>query len=177
MRNAIRMMYIVGAATSLGCATGSGARHDHVVPSTQSGTQSTIDRDTARIRAATAAFRSVDAAVAAGYPRVSGPCIAYPAQGGMGYHRDNEALKDDRIELERPEVLVYGRTPSGEEVLNGVEYMVPFSAHPRTAEPPTVMGQQLKPFDQGKFWYLHVWVWLDNPSGLFADWNPKVKCN
>jgi len=38
------------------------------------------------------------------------------------------------------------------------------------------MGQKLKPFEPGKFWYLHAWVWTDNPSGLFADWNPKVRC-
>ncbi len=25
-------------------------------------------------------------------------------------------------------------------------------------------------------WYLHVWTWEPSPSGLFADWNPKVKC-
>jgi hypothetical protein len=23
---------------------------------------------------------------------------------------------------------------------------------------------------------LHAWIWKDNPSGLFADWNPTVKC-
>jgi hypothetical protein len=25
-------------------------------------------------------------------------------------------------------------------------------------------------------WYLHVWIWEPNPSGLFADWNPSVTC-
>jgi len=25
-------------------------------------------------------------------------------------------------------------------------------------------------------WYLHVWHWEPNPSGVFADWNPNVKC-
>jgi hypothetical protein len=53
---------------------------------------------------------------------------------------------------------------------------VPFSAHPRTSAPPEIMGHQLTPFDPGKFWYLHVWVWTDNPSGMFADWDPDVKC-
>ena len=23
---------------------------------------------------------------------------------------------------------------------------------------------------------LHVWLWKDNPSGLYADWNPAVSC-
>jgi hypothetical protein len=23
---------------------------------------------------------------------------------------------------------------------------------------------------------LHVWLWMDNPSGMFAPWNPRVRC-
>jgi hypothetical protein len=38
------------------------------------------------------------------------------------------------------------------------------------------MGQNLKPAPSLKLWYLHVWVWQENPSGVFADWNPDVKC-
>jgi hypothetical protein len=96
----------------------------------------------------------------------------------MGYHHMHEKLiADDKLELEHPEVLVFYKTPSGEYALNGVEYYVPFSAHPGTAAPPTVAGRPLKKFEQGKFWYLHAWVWLDNPSGLNADWNPKVTCS
>ena len=136
----------------------------------------TFARDTARLRAATAAFRSLDSAAAAGYPRTMPECIAHPTLGGMGHHSTNEKLLDARVEVERPEVLVYRRTADGGFALTGVEYMVPFSAHPREAAPPTVMGQALKPFDRGKFWYRHVWIWLENPSGLFEDWNPKVTC-
>ena len=179
-------MLYVGAVTSVGCAAGN-AHKDHGAAQgteqtrassnvAQSGLRSTVDADTARLRAATAAFRTLDGAVAAGYPRESGPCIKHPTQGAMGYHHNNDKLMDDNLEVERPEILVYERTPGGEYVLNGVEYYVPYSARPGTAEPPTIMGQQLKPFAPGKFWYLHVWAWTDNPSGLFADWNPKVKC-
>jgi hypothetical protein len=134
------------------------------------------DVDTARVRAATAAFRSRDAALAAGYAVKNPACVAHPSMGAMGYHLDNDALKDDHIEVDRPEVLVYRRTPAGEYELTGVEYMVPFSAHAPTLPPPTVMGQALKPFAMGKFWYLHVWAWTDNPAGLFADWNPRIAC-
>jgi hypothetical protein len=94
----------------------------------------------------------------------------------MGYHHVNQGLLDDRIEIERPEMLVYERLPDGRYRLNGVEYIVPFSVRPATAEAPTVMGQALKPAPQLKIWYRHVWVWLENPSGLFSDWNPRVKC-
>lgn len=188
MRKSISMMYAVGAAL-LGCAANStvlvaqsaqsaAPMHSHPAVA-QSGMKPMSDDDFAgRIREATAKFKSLDAAEAAGYPRVGGPCLANPAQGGMGYHHMHEKLiADDKVELEHPEVLVFYKTPSGEYALNGVEYYVPFSAHPGTAEPPTVAGRPLKKFEQGKFWYLHAWVWLDNPNGLNADWNPKVACS
>ena len=28
----------------------------------------------------------------------------------------------------------------------------------------------------GWHWDLHAWVWQPNPSGMFAEWNPKVQC-
>jgi hypothetical protein len=139
-------------------------------------TAQAVDRDVETIRKATEAFKSLDAAVAAGYARDVTHCIDNPPHGAMGYHHLNRSLLDDRIELERPEMLVYERLPGGEYRLNGVEYIVPFSAVPETAEPPVVMGQKLKPEPTLAIWYLHVWVWTENPSGLFADWNPRVKC-
>jgi len=24
---------------------------------------------------------------------------------------------------------------------------------------------------------LHAWVWKNNPSGMFEDWNPAVSCD
>jgi hypothetical protein len=117
----------------------------------------------------------VDAATAAGYAAASG-CVENELEGAMGYHHQNEALLDDRLEAERPEMLVYERLPDGDYRLNGVEYIVPFSAHPADREPPTVMGQALKPAPSLGIWYRHVWVWLENPSGLFADWHPGVHC-
>ena len=26
-------------------------------------------------------------------------------------------------------------------------------------------------------WDLHVWVWANNPSGTFAQWNPALSCD
>lgn len=135
-----------------------------------------VSADIERIRAATAAFRSLDSAVAAGYSRNGGGCVQSQPSGAMGFHHVNASLLDDRIEIERPEMLVYERLPDGAYRLNGVEYIVPFPARPATAEPPMVMGQPLKPEPRLDIWYRHVWVWLDNPAGLFADWNPRVRC-
>lgn len=134
-----------------------------------------LDSDVGRIRAATAAFKSLDEAVAAGYARNAGSCMDNLPLGAMGFHHQNASLLDDRIELERPEILVYERLPDGEYRLNGVEYIIPLSAW-TSDDPPTVMGQELKRAPRLGIWYRHVWVWRDNPSGLFADWNPLVKC-
>ena len=29
----------------------------------------------------------------------------------------------------------------------------------------------------GPFYELHVWAWKQNPTGAFADNNPKVSCD
>jgi hypothetical protein len=135
-----------------------------------------VERDLARLRAATKSFTSLDQAVAAGYSRDGGRCIDNPPHGAMGFHHKKDALYDDRLDVEHPEILVYERLADGTYRLNGVEYVVPFSAWPETKEAPTMMGQKLKPAPSLKIWYLHVWTNIDNPSGVFADWNPRVKC-
>jgi hypothetical protein len=144
--------------------------------SAQSAGDPAVASQVERIRAATVAFKSLDSAVAAGYDRDGGGCIQHQPDGAMGFHHVNPSLLDDRIEIERPEILVYERLPGGEYRLNGVEYIVPFAIRPSTAEPPVVMGQPLKRAPRLELWYRHVWVWRDNPSGLVADWNPEVKC-
>jgi hypothetical protein len=134
-----------------------------------------VERDVARARAATARFRSLDEAEAAGYPRAVSQCLANPPEGGMGYHHIHPTLLDDTIEVEHPEILVYARTDDGEYELVGIEYAVPLSARSED-DPPMVMGQALKPAPSLGIWYLHAWVWRTNPNGLFADWNPNVEC-
>jgi hypothetical protein len=191
MRIVIAIRVAASAALYVACSTGNRAARndmnaDHAMgngsPSSGASvnlagtSRAAMDRDLERIRRATAAFKSLDAAVAAGYQRTVTQCIAHPTLGGMGYHHANDALLDDKLDLDHPEILVYEKTPTGEYKLNGVEFYVPYSAHPRDAAPPVIMGQPLTPFDPGKFWYRHVWVWTDNPSGVFADWDPNVKC-
>jgi hypothetical protein len=133
-----------------------------------------IDRDVTRLRAATARFKSTSVALAAGYLGETN-CVQHPAHGAMGYHYNNKALRDATLDVEQPEVLVYEKLPDGAFKLNGVEYIVPLAAWTK-AEPPTIMGQSLKRADSLGFWYVHVWSETVNPSGLFADWNPNVKC-
>ena len=44
------------------------------------------------------------------------------------------------------------------------------------ADPMVIKGQAGETQDELQLWYLHVWTWQENRSGLFADWNPAVKC-
>jgi hypothetical protein len=139
-----------------------------------SGLGETVDRDVARVRAATVRFKTTDAATAAGYKQVT-ECVEYQPYGAMGYHFQNNALLDTTLDVEHPEVLVYERQADGTFKLNGVEFLVPIPAW-TASEPPRIMGQALKRADRIGIWYLHVWSWEPSPSGLFADWNPRVKC-
>jgi hypothetical protein len=145
---------------------------DGILPS---GFGDAVDRDVVRLRAATEKFKSLDKAVAAGYAESGGKCVEHQPHGAMGYHHNNKSLMDATLDVEKPEVLVYERLKDGSYRLNGVEYLVPIPAWTRE-EPPMIMGQKLKKAENLGIWYLHVWNWEPSPTGIFADWNPRVKC-
>ena len=163
-RHTRRVAFALGIATLAAC--GGASAHE----------QSAVASGVARIRAATASYRVLDSAVAVGYARDVKNCLAHPGHGAMGYHHVRRDLVDGRVELERPEILLYSRTADGRYTLNGVEYIVPYRVLPRESDPPVLLGNKLKQSDSLQLWYLHAWVWQDNPAGLFADWNAEVKC-
>jgi hypothetical protein len=161
---------IVGtAALVAGCA--------HSQPQTMAATDPGIARDLERVRNATRAFADTAAARAAGYPTMNlQPCLSDSSQGGMGHHYVNRALLNDSLVVERPQILLYAHDPKGKLKLVAVEYIIPYRIHPREAEAPRIFGRALRQNDPLKLWNLHVWAWEENPSGLFAEWNPAVKC-
>src|SRR4029453_16613512 len=57
-----------------------------------------IDRDVARLRAATERFKSSSVAIAEGYPQET-DCVQMPPHGAMGYHFGNKALKDATLDV------------------------------------------------------------------------------
>ncbi|HJU88101.1 MAG TPA: hypothetical protein VJ672_01830 [Gemmatimonadaceae bacterium] len=136
-----------------------------------------VKRDLARVRAATAAFKDITAARAAGYPTAVPQCIENPGVGGMGHHYVKRDLLDDKVDVERPEILIYAPPADGKPKLIGVEYIIPYRVWDREREAPEIFGQKLKRSDELKIWYLHVWAWENNRNGLFADWNPAVRCS
>jgi hypothetical protein len=170
------MNTLVGAAA--GCVllliSALGVAEDKVPGILPSGFGDAVDRDVKAVREATTPFRSVDRARDAGYTQET-DCVEKPPEGGMGYHFTKRELRDATLEVDKPEVLVYEKRADGSFKLNGVEYIVPVDAW-KSSEPPTIMGQTMKRFDRAGIWYLHVWIWEQSPSGIFADWNPRVKC-
>ncbi len=135
------------------------------------------------VRHATEAFQDVANAEAASYAAMPS-CVSGPEEGAMGIHYVNGTLvSDDEVQADRPEALIY-EARNGTLVLVGVEYIVFADAWSAThAGTPVLLGQQFhyvgSPNRYGlpAFYELHVWAWRDNPSGTFADWNPKVSCD
>ena len=135
-----------------------------------------LDADLARLRSATRAFQTLDSAVAAGYPREVAACLRHEHHGAMGYHHVNREYFTDKPSIEKPQILLYERKPNGSYTLNGVEFVIPYRLYPRDSVPPVLMGQQLHHEDNLGLWYLHVWAWTTNPDGVFANFNPTVRC-
>jgi hypothetical protein len=139
--------------------------------------KSSLPPELEQLKRATRPFQSLDSAVAAGYPAVVKDCLVHEHHGAMGFHHVNRKYVDAKVEVERPEILLYERLPNGAYRLNGVEYIVPYSAWPADSVAPVLMGQTLKRDEALKIWFLHVWVWSDNADGIFADYNPAVQCD
>ena len=144
-----------------------------------------------RAREALDKYRDPVVAVHDGYWSTVG-CVTYPKpggtgevpykSGGMGVHFVNFGLLGKALDPLKPQILVY--EPVGEKLqLVAAEWFVPIS--PEVKDRPRLFGQ---PFDgpmeghhplQPKalnHYDLHVWLWKDNPYGMFAPTHPGVKC-
>jgi len=135
------------------------------------------------VRAAVARYHSVEQATRDGYVQAS-PCESSPA-GAMGQHWVNFALMaDPAIDPLRPEVLLYLPDSNGNLKLVAVEYLK-FDADGSLLtddDRPFFFGQ---PFDgpmpghnpgMPVHYDLHVWVAEHNPNGVYAQWNPALRC-
>jgi hypothetical protein len=126
------------------------------------------------VRQATLKYQSTNEALKAGYVRDE-HCVSAPGLGGMGYHWVNPSLVDPVFDPLKPEAVLYGPGPNGTLRLIAVEYIVLNVGQPRP-----MFGEQ--PFDVGgsplpvPHWTLHVWLHEENPSGVFAPFNPKITC-
>ena len=135
--------------------------------------------DVNQLRVATSHFQSLEAAQASGYRLVPGldQCFKNEDFGGLGYRYINTALIDENVDFGQPEVMVYVRDSKGVSQLVAVEYMVPVAKWNATHTGwPQLMGTQFHLNPGLDAYVLNVWVWQNNPAGMFEDWNPKVSC-
>lgn len=120
--------------------------------------------------------------------------------------RNEALMGDQTVDPLRPELLLYEPTPNGGFRLVGVEYFQIVLVHdgnPSTNDSPTPwFGEQAPPPDRivgptpqlfgqrfdgpmeghipdGSMpwhWDLHAWIWQANPHGIFAPFNPTIRC-
>ena len=107
--------------------------------------------------------------------------VEYPP-GAMGVHFLNPGNIGPKLDPSKPQVLLY--EPVGDKlVLTGAEWFVPVALAGGTA--PSIFGQTLAgPMDGHEpimpaslaHYDLHVWLWKDNPRGMFTSTNAAIKC-
>jgi hypothetical protein len=136
-----------------------------------------MSRQLAELRRATAHFHNFEKARDAGWDEPITPCWDH-ADGAMGYHYANPGYLFDEghVDLLQPEALMYEPGPAGQMRLVGMEYIVFIDDWADPANPPQLLGQTFHPHSFLPIYKLHIWLWRDNPRGIFADWNPKVSC-
>ena len=149
---------------------------------------------TAELRAAKTGldkYRDPLVAVADGFLSTVG-CMEYPKgvteghlsykAGAMGVHFVNMANVGKPLSPDKPQVLIYEPRGDGLELV-AAEWFVP--AEMVKGPKPQIFGKDLegpmsghKPIlPEGLIHYdLHVWLWRDNPNGIFHSTNPAVKC-
>ena len=162
-------------ATTIAPATTSHDGHDDHDGHDMGGEMATADRAAAMLAAAQ--FQDVETAAAAGYASTidSLGCFQDRQLGGMGVHYLNESLMDDRVDIAEPEALVYELDADGNIAgLVAHEYIVPIEAW-HSSTPPTLFGMAFHQHPTLPLWVLHTWLWKDNPTGVFQDWNPAVR--
>jgi hypothetical protein len=145
----------------------------------------------AAVKAALDKYKDPIAAIRDGYYSSVG-CIDFPGggtehgameykPGAMGVHFINMGLVGPKLDSTKPQVLLY--EPVGDKlVLTGAEWFVPTDL---AKTPPTMLGHELMGPMEGHapimpaglhHWDLHVWLWKDNPNGMFHPTNSAVKC-
>lgn len=138
------------------------------------------NKDLATLHAATARFHRYDeVAKNAGYTFLfMNMCMVDQSPqklGGMGFHYVNPQLLDDKVDVANPEALLYEPEANGRLRLVAVEYVIPKDAW-KADTLPVLFGQKLQ-LNAFNLYALHVWAWENNPSGIYASWNPRVSCD
>ena len=139
---------------------------------------SDVNKDLALLRRSTASFHDFRGGSDAGWSAQITPCMTDPGgAGGMGFHYGNVGLINGTVSVDKPQLLLYEPEKNGKLRLVAVEYIIPYTFRARSATPPRLFNRDFQQVDAFQLWGLHAWVWKENPSGMFASWNPNVNCD
>lgn len=111
-------------------------------------------------------------------------CIDDSGAGGMGVHYVKSSLVGDgKVDLLKPEALVYDPQPNERRRLVAIEYVVFQAAWDASHSAlPRLYGRRFALVEAGNrygldpFYELHAWLWKEDLRGMFGDWNPRVTC-
>lgn len=132
------------------------------------------DRTIETVRRVTADYQDLQAALDDGFVFLH-PCEERPGEGLVGaVYVHPERLMDGVIDPALPDALVYEPHESGPQLV-AAEFAMPFDLW-QESRPPELLGHTFQPEEEFGVWALHVWVWRDNPEGMFAEANPNVTC-
>lgn len=139
-------------------------------------------RQLAALKKSLAVYQEVAAATAAGYVPVSECTVS--DLGGMGVHYLKPALAAQAPDPAHPAILLYLPTSTGDMRLLGAEWFQADADQDLSTDTdrPTLFGQPFNGPMAGHdpmmpvHYDLHVWLYDNNPAGVFAPWNPSVHC-
>jgi hypothetical protein len=173
------LAFVAAAALLVGCAD-----EAPLAPEEQPETSMQFARELAAgdgavlatLRLATAQYHNLDNAIADGFVEVG--CEVRPGHAPAGLVYANfDRVADGVIDLAKPEGLLYDASGNGAPKLVGVDLAIPaLDADGLPTVPPELLGNTFYAEEEFGVWGLHVWIWRDNPEGMFAEGNPNVSC-
>jgi hypothetical protein len=149
--------------------TAASARFETTVPAEENTTLATLRRATSR-------YHDLQAAIADGFVFLHG-CEVREEGGPVGtVYVHPQRVMDGAIDPSLPDGLIYEPTGTDSPRLVAVEMAVPLATW-TTPQAPTFLGATFQREDEFGVFGLHIWLWRDNPKGLFAETNPNVTCS
>lgn len=157
-----------------------------------SGLSKEVRDELSAAKAATGSYHDPQQARDDGYALPPAPaplheCIsAGDGHGAMGLHHIKAENLDATLSADAPEVVIYAPDKDGRLRLVALEYVVFEDAWKKAGHgdaTPRLFGRNLTYVGAGNayelpaFYQIHAWVWKNNPTGMFADHNPRVSCS
>jgi hypothetical protein len=168
---------LVFAATMLGgCVDETPSSPDRPAAITrQFAKQANAEAEITTLRQVTARYHQLEAAEADGFVLLH-PCEERGDEGPVGtVYVHIGRLLDGVIDPALPDALIYEPSKNGREKLVGVEFAIPYGLWTEPT-PPAFLGATFQDEEEFGVFALHVWVWRNNPNGMFEETNPLVSC-